>query len=107
MANANFITEHAFDRLTKILIGLAPNELTKAVQSRIDQDAPDISKISPIEAHAIYLAYWALNADPESAYTEGKIPEAWSKLLSLLERAETNREFAFVRWADCCLESLH
>lgn len=100
MAASKYTQEQVFDKLSKALMGIKPADLTKAVQSRMDA-------LSPVEAKALYLAHWALNV-PEGEGVSEMYTTYVERSLELMERAETSREWAFVNWADCCLEvALH
>jgi hypothetical protein len=96
MATSKYTQEQVFDKLTKALMGIKPAALTKAIQGRLDA-------LSPVEAKALYLAHWALNV-PEGEGEPEMYPEYQNRSMDLMERATTSREWAFVNWADCCLE---
>lgn len=98
MATSKYTQEVVFDKLTKALMGIKPADLTKAINSRLDA-------LSPVEAKALYLAHWALNV-PEGKDEPDMYPEYQNRSMELMERAKTSREWAFVSWADCCLETI-
>jgi hypothetical protein len=88
-----------FGRVYEALLGMDASNMQRGL--RFAQEM-----LSPVEARALLLTWWAVNqSEPEG----NDVPDVYytnqARVLHLMERVETSREWAFVNWANDCLDT--